>query len=169
MIINETFFQGPIKIDGLLSGTGTPAETKNAITAGFNRYVEEYEPEYLKKLLGDKMSRSFTDYIYNRTESTPPIEKWDDLYDELVKGDYSPIAEYIYFFYSREQKATATPLGTTEHQNKPANPSGKMIGAWNRMALESRKIVSWIKEREDEYADFCVDRYILRTIDRFGI
>lgn len=60
------FFQGGIlDIEGAVLNIHTPSETNKAIVDSLQGFVMQYEPEYLEKLLGEKLYKEFSSYISN--------------------------------------------------------------------------------------------------------
>ena len=173
MIINETFFHGVIKIDGIFSGGGTPEATTSATIGMLNSYIERFEPMYLIGMLGGEMSRLFMNYIYNEDGNKAAVERWDKLKEQLVFGHpkrpISPIAEYVYYHYVDGRQIAATSEGATVQQAKPANPTKECISAWNRMAEINKMVGVWLHDRRDVYPEWRENEDFYRAINIYGI
>ena len=173
MIINETFFHGVIKIDGIFLGVGTPEATTSATIGMLSSYIEQFEPEYLIELFGGEMARLFMDYVYNEAEDKVAVERWDNLKDQLVFGlsarPISPIAEYVYYYYVNGRQKSATSEGVTIQQNKPSNPTQECVSAWNRMVKANERIGIWIQENKSTYPEWRKDENVFRYINLLGI
>jgi hypothetical protein len=88
MIIDYTYFKGMLGI-GLSPDTGAPSITLNVERECIEQYIDIYEMEYLKMLLGSK---------YDEFVSSMDSEEWLPIKEYLQK-DYSPIACYVWFKY----------------------------------------------------------------------
>ena len=147
-IIDISYFKGDI----LIPQVSTPA-----ITEAVNRYISIYEPEYLQNVLGYKMSR---DFIAGLAVVSPAVvdPKWIDLRDgkeftdpvtnRLTKwrgfkntAQLSPIANYIYYMYRKDNVTQTGGIGETITQAENSvvvSPARKMTLAWNQQ-------VAWTK------------------------
>ena len=95
MIIDGTYFKGTISIDGLNVDTGAPSITRTSMEDYLNSFIDTYEKEYLKLVLGRDMCRQFINYL---KENGDKIDKWERLKEFLVKDGKSPIANYVFFY-----------------------------------------------------------------------
>lgn len=178
MLIDYTFFRGgPLDIEGAVLCTHTPSGTNEAIVDSLRRFIGLYEPEYLTKLLGEKLYGEFSSYLSGDRE--PPESRWDDLADLLVvrygEGDgaacKSPVANYVYFHYLRHSHAQATVTGVKEDGDDGTlvSPERKMVYAWNDMVGMTSRIVCRLRVRASDYPCLHTDPELLETINTLGI
>lgn len=166
MIIDYTFFQdGLLRVDGAIA-LAAPSATNEGIKNAISSFIEKYEPEYLNRLLGDKLC---SDFLKSHEER---VYKWDELETILVTGDSfkcSPIANYVYFFMLRSFQADATINGVKADHDEGSliSPQQKMIEAWNDMVKMNKKVVKWLENAN--LKDWELDYALLETINRFGI
>lgn len=163
MIIDYTFFQdGLLMVDGAMA-LATPSPTNNAIVGRIESYIEQYEPEYLSKLLGEK--------LYNDFLSNEDSEQWESFKKLIVKDNgrfkTSPVANYVYFFLVRESQSMATINGVKKDGGENLVSAGsKMISAWNNMVFENRKIYMWLC---NTFRNVPTEPELLETINTLGV
>lgn len=167
MITDYTFFQdGLLRVDGALA-LATPSPTNEAIAGRINSFIERYEPEYLCKLLGEKLYSDFL--LYDKGES---VNDWEGFMGVLVKGSTyktSPIANYVYFHLLRASHTDATMNGVKGDgdDGKRVSPERKMVFAWNDMVQQNRQIYKWLEKAN--YKDWDMDCELLETINTLGV
>lgn len=172
MLIDYTFFQGPLLISGLSSSSdAAPSLTEYSIAGDAGNYISYYETEYLIKVLGRKIYEQFSEYL--QSEGKDPVKLWDDLRSVLVgsTGEYkiSPIANYIYFFYARNHQSDVTVNGVKKDSDVGdlISPTGKMVFAWNSMTEMNLNIYKWLDaQRIDGWA---FDKSLLKPINAFNL
>lgn len=141
MMIDYTFFQdGLLMVDGALA-LATPSPTNEAITGRIKSFIEWYEPEYLRKLLGEKL---YNDFLVNGES-----EQWEEFKKRIVVENsvvkYSPIANYVYFHLVRNSQSTATINGVKKDgESNLVNPTAKLVSAWNDMVYKTRDLYTWL-------------------------
>lgn len=178
MLVDYTFFQGGIlDIEGAVLNIHTPSETNKAIVDSLQGFVMQYEPEYLEKLLGEKLYKEFSSYISNGGKTKE--KRWDDLIAHLVMkysdGDReiskSPIANYIYFHYLRHNhtQATITGVKADGDDGRLVSPERKMMFAWNDMVRMNIRLVRWLQGNNADYPDIATDFELMETINSFGL
>lgn len=125
MLIDATYFVGEI----LVANASTQAVAPNLTV-----FINKYETKFLKQLLGDALYAEFTSGLGE--DPIPP--KWQELKNLLVDtaAKTSPIANYIYYWYQRDQVVKTVGVG----QAKPAAENAtittggeKFTRAWNEM------------------------------------
>jgi len=172
--ITAASFIGEILIPNV-SGTGY-AEIANL--ASLNVFIDKYEPLFLKELLGDDL---YTAYAAGIAVTPTPEAKWTALKNKIFVNIgtspaivyLSPEANYIYFFFQRNQ-ATVT-LTNSEVQTKQENatvisPAQKMIDAWNSMANDTELIRDWINDNITDYPEYLTsDKGNLSHINIYGL
>lgn len=169
MIVDASFFYGPLNIEGLMANSGADF-TQAAIQKGLQQFIERYEVQYLVRLLGRKLGLEFANYLGK--EEKEPEARWDNLLARLVPMPrVSPIANYVYFYYVRGNQVHATSLGATEtnSDNKVVSCDPLIIPAWNGMVDMNRAIHSYLEAHEGEYEGFATSYELLEKINILGI
>lgn len=158
-LIDSTYFVDEIQIAGL-------ENTVDSTGSKVSGFINKYETRYLKELLGDDLYNSF---IAGLAEE-PVLPKWTALLNQLVNNETkeSPIANYIYYYYSRN-KATET-VGIGEMKPNTENGSmasavQKQVRAWNEMVDWNFEVAKFISENEDDYGPFIWINYHFHNDD----
>lgn len=130
MKTDKTYFIGKLSIPHLTVSEGVDSSLSNS--DALTRYISIYEPEFLKKLLGD----AYSDYIANPTDWT----EFDALIvDNTLK--VSPIANYVFFKCYPDIVQNNTGIGTV--QGKPENSylitDQRLVDVWNDMIAQLYK------------------------------
>nr|DAO67721.1 MAG TPA: hypothetical protein [Caudoviricetes sp.] len=171
MLIDYAFFQGPLFISGIISPDVAPSLTTSAITGDVNNYISYYETEYLIKVLGKEVYEQFSEYL--QSEEKEPVKLWDDLKSMLVGAmggmKISPIANYIYFFYTRNHQCDVTINGVKRDSDVGdlVSPMGKMVSAWNNMVRMNADLYKWLDTQHIEGWTF--DKSLLRPVNTFNL
>lgn len=126
-IITPSIFTGGEQAIAQLSNTG--------VNQNVQSFIDEYEPEFLKELLGVTLYNEFVEGL-----AQDPIDpKWIALRDEM---DLKLMIKcYVYYWYMIN--LTTTSAGTSEVKTKnenstPVNNIDKEIKAWNKMVKKVR-------------------------------
>lgn len=162
IIINESYFQGELYLPGLehVKKTGVALALQVVGDSDLSWFVNKYESEYLIKLLGENFACKFLEGI----QEEYPIQKWIDLKNRLsfAIGDnnYSPIANYIYYWVMRSGKTQTSIIG--EKKGKATYSSNayidyKVVKAWNDGVDMSVKFLDWLKENNSQYEEYQID------------
>ena len=141
MLIDERYFTYPSTfIAGIeVSSDGKPAGPAIKLISDIKAYIAQYEPCFLRMLLGSKVSRN--------------IEKYPSIISLLAQVDKgtSVIAKYVYFYYSRDHITFNTVAGekikNTENSSN-ASPRTRLVWLWNNMVDECWYIVNSIEDVE---------------------
>ena len=171
MLIDYAFFQGPLLISGIVSPDVAPSLTTSAITGDVDNYISYYETEYLIKVLGKEVYEQFSEYL--QSEEKEPVKLWDDLKSMLVGTmggmKISPIANYIYFFYTRNHQCDVTVNGVKRDSDVGdlVSPMGKMVSAWNSMVRMNADLYKWLDTQHIEGWTF--DKSLLRPVNTFNL
>lgn len=128
-LTDKTYLIGKLSIPHLSVSEGVDASLSNASTV--DRAFTIYEPEFLKKLLGD----AYADYIDNKTSP-----EWV-AFENKVKDDtlkISPIANYVFFKVYPDIIETNTGVGTThaKHENSYDVTDTRLVNVWNDMVSQ---------------------------------
>lgn len=152
MALDRSYFRGELALPQLAT-TSAPASGLASLatqTVGENTlewFIAQYEEEFLRKLLGDKLY----DAYYTGLKAETPLDIWIDLDNRIyiVKNGckFSPAANYVYFYAM--QTAGTQPSMTGEVRHKPdfsvaETHKRKMVAAWNNMANAAYYIRQWI-------------------------
>lgn len=120
MIIDASVFVGEISIAGTDS---------DVTSANLDAFIAKYEPKVLRMLLGPVL---YGELVAGLADE-PILEKWSDL-----KSTVTPIiANYVYYWYIRDQVTQTTGVGNVKPSTENGNISGdglKQVRAWNEMA-----------------------------------
>ena len=146
-LLTVSYFIGELQIPNI---TGSAP----AVTPRVNElqwFINKYEPEYLRLLLGDDLYTAFAAGI----AAVTPEAKWTALKNKIyvidsVNGVYlSPGAGYVYYHYMCNAMSVTTSVGEV----KPGKPSTvqvvntrKMVVAWRSMCEDSEAIWEWLEE-----------------------
>lgn len=155
MFTDKTFFIGELTI----ANKAVPAVESN-----LNSIIAVREPEYLKKVMGLAMYRAFMEGL--SVES--PAQKWLDIKDGCDFNDecgnlrewpgfvnatkISPIANYVYYWYLRDQQTYTSGVGekSSDSQNaKDADPILKFMRAWNTCAELTETLQLLLASKKD--------------------
>lgn len=161
MIIDETYFTGPLNIEGLHDDS----VTSKAIIGGLRTFIDRYENEYLRLILGSELSREFIAYLNDYSVEKKPIKRWDHLRDLLAERD-TPIANYVFFHYARARQVQMTSLGATVSNigDNAASSFVMCIPAWNDAVYMNERVYWFLSDREKEYNGFVFDKNLMRYI-----
>lgn len=161
MIIDETYFIGPLAIEGLVD----ESVTSIAIVNGLRTFIDRYESEYLKLILGQRLSCEFIAYLKDGSEMKAKIGRWDRLRDLLSERD-TPITNYVFFQYARNRQVQMTSIGATVSNigENATSPFVMCVPAWNDAVDKNERVLHFLMDREDEYAGFVFHKYLIRYI-----
>lgn len=178
-LIDKTYFWGELKIDtGLHRPSGTLlGEAAANAESEIDKYIIKHQKEFLRQMFSERYMESVNWEL--------PSELVALIRDEDSIAPTSPLANYVYYFYSRDNETMSTPAGekTTVIQNTAfTSQVQKMVNAWNEMVKKVRNIheklynakTIEINDIDFDYieniynnVDFCSDIY--ETITVFGI
>lgn len=154
MIIDYTYFKGMLGI-GLSPDTGAPSITLNVERECIEQYIDIYEMEYLKMLLGSK---------YDEFVSSMDSEEWLPI-KEYLQRDYSPIACYVWFKYVSVLNVQITRMGSvTSADNSLTSPIQLQVRVWNDMVNMNHQLALMLGEKGID-----VHCSLLETINDMGI
>ena len=146
--------------------TGAPSITRTSMEDYLNSFIDTYEKEYLKLVLGRDMCRQFINYL---KENGDKIDKWERLKEFLVKDAKSPIANYVFFYFVRRNNVHVSGVGTTgSADEEQADPNVVLIPAWNEMVEMNYDLLDFLC-KDDSYDGFSFDRSMLEEINLFGL
>lgn len=161
MIITADIFKGDLHI---------PQITQPDVLAKVNRFIEEYEPEYLRKAMAYTLSTAFVAGL----AAAPPIaDKWIKLRDgdnyidaitfnnERYTGIKIAIGCYVYYKYlgSQAENVTGTAVSVPKGENSvTVSPIRKQTAVWNRMVSLNWQLWQYVYATQNTlgltFADF---------------
>ncbi len=123
----------------------------------FYSFIEKYQPECLKKILGIELYNAFLTEDSQRmadilngvdyTSYNNVLRQWDG----LVHGDISLIANYVYYYYQKANALQTTGTSTKASKAEAGNadsPIEKMVAAWQFFAEETRHLCSFLWNKQ---------------------
>lgn len=154
-LIDQTYFVGDLTIAG---------RTKTEVSERLALFIEKYENEFLRDVFGYDLYKALKD----QWATYPSIDqRWKDLFDGkeyqysgrtrqyrgllfengdgFSSGDgqsMSPIANYVYWHWIKDQTTQTVGLGEVASKSENAqlvSPATKMVRAWNEMS-------EWVQE-----------------------
>lgn len=181
-IIDQTYFVREIMVAGVERPT---------VSDTLCKFINEYEPRFLKKALGYEFYKLFNTAL----QSNPTSGRW---YDLVVGADFtmgstlyewsglknstikeSIIANYVYFYYMRNEMSQTAVMGEVRTNTENAirsTPASKMAKAWNDTARQVHILWDYLQNKEVDgekvYPEFKwqdVDYCHFQTINTFGI
>jgi hypothetical protein len=178
MLINRLYFTGELNI---------PNSSNAAVSERLDAFIKKYEPEFLRDIMGYSLHTAYAAGVL----VTPVDARWTDLQDGkeftvntklnkwtgLVDAvNYrSPIANYVYYWYMRDQATQSTAVGEvatkTENSNR-VSPAIKMSSAWNEMVYQIWDMWYFLENNKTVYPEWTFDarrwdKY--RTINPYGV
>lgn len=114
-----------------------PTPVSERIMRDLTTYIERYEPQFLRMLLGPYVAVN--------------IDKYETIHDLLVDPETSnsPIAKYVYFHYMRHHVTFNTIAGEklkNTESSRNVSSSGRLVEVWNEMVNDCGRILSEIEE-----------------------
>lgn len=159
MLIDKSYFTGEIVIPNLEScGAGISQSISNANSELLNKFIMKYEYLFLTKLLGGTLCGEFM-----RGVGAEDVEdRWIALKNMIVHdtAKVSPIANYVYYWYLRNEETKTTGIGEVVGQANNAVVIGsctKLSRAWNEMVDYLTGIISFVDTNRSVYQNFCPD------------
>lgn len=160
MIIDHTYFTQKLSLP---QRGNTEGQTQ------IDDFVETYEEEYLKKVLGYDLWKAFDTGIAGSPGGYD--QRWIDLLDgkeftyqgrNYNWGGFAtmlktPIANYVYYKWMEDTAEHNTLVGTAVQNvdnNSRVNAVSKMVDAWNRMVDMNRTLWMFLKSDADTYPEW---------------
>jgi hypothetical protein len=157
-LIDETYFIGELNLPGL---------NDDDTVERLQLFIDKYEAKFLKELLGYELYKAFLTGVDTR----PVDDKWAALksgsdyvrngrtyrWEGLVQSDTSMIANYVYYYWMRNEVSQTTGIGeviTKSENSTRISPSAKMTRAWNEMVNQVWGAVSFLDTNVSNYPDW---------------
>lgn len=135
MLIDSTYFRGMLSI-GLSPDTGEPSVTQEAERERIEWFIQVYEKEYLKGLLGGEVCAQFELYLDGEYDSVD----FDKL-EKRLKGKYSPVACYVYYKFVSTGNVHVTNMGSVRSAGDDIiPPRSLLVRVWNDMVHMNKAI-----------------------------
>jgi len=187
MFLDGTYFQGELELPqyGRVSAEAEPGTTDALLTQtvgglALDWFIERYEEEFLRKLLGLPLYEAWKDGL----AAAEPAEIWTELKNRIYRvtgvGSFSPAAGYIYWFAMAASVSDTTMTGEKKFKGTFSDNVSivrKTVKAWNDMCDEVKRIREWIYTHREEILDLmppCADIHYwcsgdFRHVNEFGI
>jgi hypothetical protein len=165
-IIDTTYFVASINI---------PNADKPDVSEQLEFLIEERETELLTKLLGLEMYVAFTEGLkeptvedrwlqlkdgYSYTDSNNIKRKWRGLTYEVGPASKSLIANYVYYWYSRNNATITSGAGEVVDKTDNAarvSPAIKQATAWNEMVDSIYDLIWFLQDHSSVYPEWKQD------------
>lgn len=177
-LVTISYFIGEIDI---------PNTDQVAISSLVTVFINKYQKEFLYKVLGYSNAEAFiADY-----GGVTPSQKWIDLatgktytrYSKQVRWEglfrtnppQSPIANYIYYWYTLNSFTTTMGVGETKATSENsliASAEFKMVRAWGEMQGWVRELYNFLESNKEVYTDIptrCEVMGSFGNVNVFGI
>lgn len=150
-IIDYTYF-----IDALLiPNADATGYVGGAMQNQVQRYIARYELDFCKELLGDDLGSEF----YTAITGTNPATKWTNLRNKLrdSTNKISPIANYVWYYWYRDQVRQRTGLGDgmSQGQNITIDVNrNRVVDNWNEMVRLDTVFSDWMQDNIATYPTY---------------
>ena len=146
-------------------------------------FIDQYEPKFLKKALGLAFYNTFWAAI--TTNPAPVAGRW---YDIVAGATYykngelrewlglkqpdikkSVIAQYVYWYYMRNQVTQSTRLGEVLTKKENADtvaPGYKMVNNWNDMAEQVCSLWDYLLNKRDDEGSLVYPEFDKTQVDK---
>lgn len=170
-LISISYFFGEINLP-----TADPNEA-SVITD----FINDKEPEYLKASLGYSFWKLFTDGLVAEeqrfkdlrdgkeyTDSKGIVRKWEGLINTAKK---SPIANYVYHYYTQNNITTTTGIGEQEEKAVNSSNASARLKAWrnyNKMVESTWLMWNFLNQEVDEANTRIYPEFDVKQCERFA-
>lgn len=157
VLLDATYFKGNLSLPNISyndrEGLGKLLQTVGE--NNLNYFIEKYEPECLRLMLGSALYESFI----NGLNEDPIADKWillrDALFRKEDKYSFSPVANYVYFKVKKDSRTKTTASGEKLEDSsftKNVSDEYKLVDVWNEMCSQVRDL--WKNFLKDNYSDY---------------
>jgi hypothetical protein len=121
-------------------------------------FIDKYEPIFLRTIFGADFATLFTAGL----AEDPIPQRWTDL---LTPNGYdlkTAIANYIYYWYQRDQDTQTVGVGTVKTSNQnavTASAADKVTRAWLEMMVISWQTLRFLNTNVDVYPEFTMPNW----------
>lgn len=157
--INTSYFYADLSIAQI-----SQAEISAAVT----EFIDSKERELLIRLLGYELFKAYTAGILvstqkykdirdgkEYTDSLGRLSKWNGLAFTVGTSKKSPIANYVYWHYIRDNYTFTT--GSSEKKTDiaiNASPDAKLVRAWNEMVRWNFELLDFLTVNVADYPEY---------------
>lgn len=167
MLIDCSYFMsGTRHIRNASLGAFPNANETNAFISG---YIDTYQEEYLRKMLGTRLGSEV--HLYLVTVDKNELAKRRSDFDKVCCWLKEPFADYLFFHIIRDSDTQATITGFVRLKNadKPASPFERQVSIWNRMVDRHICFDKWAHSGECPVEGVDVSWDMMTKINRFNI
>lgn len=167
--IDETYFQGEINI---------PSVQQTHVLNNLNLFITKYETEYLQAALGYSFWKLFIEgleaegqrWINLRdgseySNARNHVRKWAGFVND---SRISPIADYVYYWWSRDSITFTTTEGEVKSKKENAvdtSATGKQSRAYNSMVDATKVLWDYLSNAKDEGGTKIYPEFKLEEVD----
>lgn len=158
-IINSTYFHDSLNIPNINSTTDLGDELRAELV----RYINVFEPQFLKLLFGNDFYDLFIQGIENDEARMLTLQS------KLIDKDLllSPIANYVFFYYAKVKKEMV--FGVRDDSGSyTLNGVNHLTEVWNDLSENSLLIYEFLKDNRSTYPEFN-QMFQLSYINNYGI
>lgn len=166
MIIDSSYFVNKLNLPQVGNTEGL---------ADVTNFIEQYESEYLRCVLGNDLYNAFIDGVSG--SGLPDEQRWVDLLEGadftyrncLVRWNgfkptakISPIANYVFYQYVDNKVTDFTLAGmvqSTTDNNRVVMSDDVLINAWNRMVDMNKNLYRFLKVNATVYPEWKICNY----------
>ena len=138
---------------------------KSAVNILLQEYIDTFENEYAKKLLGKELYDEFAAGIIESI----PAAKWTALKAKIKTKSIN----FIYFNYISETASFNTQVGEVKPNVENARimpPVDRLVRVWNELVdWVYDDFMEWMTDNASDYPNYDASYYCFRTINCFGI
>jgi hypothetical protein len=155
-LIDRTYFKGIIRLPYLERTTGVGKVTQVAGEVILEEFVEEYQPGYLKDVLGMSLYNAFMQGL----RAPEPLQIWLDLREAITHettDKQSPVAYHVYPFVMEAATTKTTSTGEkVAHASSttPASHDYRVQRASVQLQRLTGELQRWIDERWEVYGPY---------------
>jgi len=165
MILDNSYFKGEIFIPNLSGANAVNTAISNEMEA----FIEEYETDYLELMFGETMA------VAIEAANTAGVTSiYDDVLEYLTAQTHgSPLANYVYFQFQRNNLTKTSGMGEIQMTSENANAKNsihKLKRAWNKMVDMSQTLFDYVEEEKDTFPLYDSEiSFPFEKINSFGI
>lgn len=162
MLIDVSYFiNGPRHILNA-SVADTPKQDSVAVNAHITGYINAYEMEFLRNVLGEELAEEVS-------EESKGVEVNLSI-AELCEYLKEPLADYVFYHILRDagEQVTATGVVNLKSANEYVSPLRAQVATWNTMVSKLERFIKWVKSDECEYT-ITIAPHMLKTINNLNI
>lgn len=177
-----------ITLDWFDGDANMPARDKTGSDQGLQRYINEYEPKFMREVLGvgfyevfktDQADPRMQELINGVIYQVDGKDKyWQGLASETGTGvntvRLSPIADYVFYMWNKGKVTRPSNAGRVipaVDNSTLVNPVQIMVKVWNKMVETNRSMYWFLKNNATVYPEWeyakCNCNFF-ETINEFG-